>query len=446
MIRRFVSVAVFAASLLLGSSQAISQDEPTLTVSEPEFSRRASPFGFEEWIAQGVVTNDGDTAAVDVNLVGEVLDEDGEAIGFAYGVLVDVCGLGVPPDRPLEPGDSSRYLLAIELDDEAFVPASLDIDVIAASASAAPVNPFLTYADITTVYEGDVARVEWTRRGELLFATGCESDLYTTWQWYTVDTETGEATATDLPYPDVYTPEILDRLALETPQEIRNARIAFHPDSRRFVFQDRINTALTAEPDGTFQRLLWDALSRYSLAGYIWLPDERYLAYYFGAFGDPVIYYTGSLAGQKISAAPPEVIPSLIVPGPTQDGGRVVIAREVDGVVGYDLASTTGGAVTRLFDGEAPGNNYPAPVYAPAPDGGVDIFIIRDIDGQARLQCYDLRAETLNSLTVLPLRLSPDESGWSAISPDGRLLALAAEGRHGGLWLIDLTQYASCTR
>lgn len=446
MIRRFALSAIVAAGLLLGISQAVSQDEPVLTVSEPEFSRRSSPFGFEEWIVQGTVTNDGDTAAVDVNLMGEVRDADGEPIGFSYGVLVDVCGLGVPPDRPLEPGDTSRYVLAIELDDVESVPASIEFEVYATSAPAAPVNPFLTYADITTVYEGDVARVEWTRRGELRFATGCESDLYTTWQWYTVDTETGDATATDLPYPDVYTPEILDRLALETSQEIRNARIAFHPDSRRFVFQDRINTALTAEPDGTFQRLLWDALARYSLAGYSWLPDERYLAYYFGAFGDPVIYYTGSLAGQKISAAPPEVIPSLIVPGPSADGGRVVIAREVDGVVGYDLASTTGGAVTRLFEGTAPGNNYPAPVHAPAPDGGVDIFIVRDIDGQARLQCYDLRAETLNSLTVLPLRLTPDESGWSAISPDGRLLALAAEGRHGGLWLIDLTQYASCTR
>lgn len=446
MIRRFMTTAALAAGLLLGVSQSISQDEPALIVSEPEFTRRASPFGFEEWIAQGTVTNAGDTAAVDVSLSGDVLDEDGEAIGFAYGVLVDVCGLGVPPDRPLEPGDAARYLLTIELDDEEFVPAALEIDVIATSAPAAPVNPFLTYADITTVYEGDVARVEWTRRGELRFATGCESDLYTTWQWYSVDTETGEATATELPYPDVYTPEILDRLALETPQEIRNARIAFHPDSRRFVFQDRINTALTAEPDGTFQRLLWDALSRYSLAGYIWLPDERYLAYYFGAFGDPVIYYTGSIAGQKISAAPPEVIPSLIVPGPTPDGGRVVIARAVDGVVGYDLASTTGGAVTRLFEGAAPGNNYPAPVYSPAPDGGADIFIIREVDGQARLQCYDLREETLHNLTVLPLRLAPDESGWSAISPDGRLLALAAEGRHGGLWLIDLTQYAACTR
>lgn len=441
---RIVAVLAF---FVISFSQVLSQEEATtLTVSEPELAQRVNAFGVTEWFAAGRVTNDGSEAYIDVLLEADVTDEAGEVVGFAYGVLTDVCGLGVTPDRTLEPGESAPYTLTVELDADDLVPAALDISVMATATAAAPVNPFLTYPDITTVYKGDVSRVEWTRRGELRFATGCESDVYAEWDWFSVDTETGEYEATDLPYPDVREPAVLDRLKLEDDEDVRHARIAFHPDSRRFAFQDPINIFLTAEPDGTFQRLLWDDLSRYSLQGYVWMPEERFLAYYFGAFGDPVRYFTGSTAGQTISVAVQGVTESLIVPGPTPDGARVVLAQTVDGVTGYYLASTTNPAnQTLLFEGEAPGNNYPAPVFAPT-GAGVYIYIIREMGGQARLQCFDLSAGRLNNLTVLPLTLADDESGWSALSPDGNLMALGAEGRHGGLWLIDLTQYDACPR
>ena len=441
---RILAVLAFFA---FGFSQVLSQDEsPALTISEPELAQRVNAFGVTEWYAAGRVTNEGSDAYLDVLFEADVSDEAGEVVGFAYGVLTDVCGLGVPPDRTLEPGESAPYVLTIELDADELVPAALDISVMATATAAAQVNPFLTYPDITTVYEGDVSRVEWTRQGELRFATGCESDVYAAWDWFAVDTETGEYESVELPYPDIREPVVLDRLKLEDDEDVRHARIAFHPDSRRFAFQDPINIFLTAEPDGTFQRLLWDDLSRYSLQGYVWMPEERFLAYYFGAFGDPVRYFTGSTAGQTISAAVQDVTESLIVPGPTPDGARVVLAQTVDGVTGYYLVSTTNTAnQTLLFEGDAPGNNYPAPVFAPT-EGGVYIYIIREIEGQARLQCYDLAAERLHNLTVLPLTLADDESGWSALSPDGALMALGAEGRHGGLWLIDLTQYEACPR
>lgn len=441
---RILAVVAFLA---FGFSQVLSQEDAAdLTVSTPELAQRVNAFGLTEWMATGRVTNDGSTAYLDVLLEADVTDAAGEVVGFAYGVLTDVCGLGVSPDRTLEPGESAPYTLSLELDADDLEPAALDLHITGTPTRAAPVNPFLTYPDITTVYTGDVARAEWTPQGELRFATGCQNDVYTAWDWFTADAETGEYAAIDLPYPDLREPVVLDRLKLKSEEDLRHARIAFPPDSRRFVFQDPLNLLLTAEPDGTFQRLLWDDLSRYSLQGYVWMPEERFLAYYFGAFGDPVRYFTGSTAGQTISAAVQNVTESLIVPGPTPDGARVVLAQTVDGVTGYYLASTTNTANQRLlFEGDAPGNNYPAPLFAPI-DGGVYIYIVREIEGQARLQCYDLTAEKLHNLTVLPLTLAADESGWSALSPDGTLMALGAEGRHGGLWLIDLTQYEACLR
>lgn len=441
-----ISFWLLALSVTLFNSTAQSAELP-LTVSDPELAQTADVVGRPVWTASGTVTNDGTAAYLDVMLDGDVTDASGEVVGYAYGVLTDACGLGVLPDRPLEPGETAHYRLTIELDADDFMPAALDLSISGRETAAAASNPFLTYRDITTVYEGDVARIEWTRRGELRFATGCADDVYTAWQWHTVDVETGEYAAVELPYPDVREPAILDRLALDTDDILRHARIAYHPDSRRFVFQDRINTLLTAEPDGTFQRFLWDDLSRYSLQGYVWLPSERFLAYYFGAFGEPVRYVTASVAGQTISVPLAEVTPSLIVPGPTPDGARVILAQAVDGVEGYYLVSTTNPAnQTKLFEGEAPGNNYPAPIFAASADAPTVLYIVRNIDGQARLQCFDMATQTLHTLTVLPLRLADDESGWSALSPDGRLLALAAEGRHGGIWLIDLTQYGACPR
>ncbi|MBK8137754.1 MAG: hypothetical protein IPK52_18400 [Chloroflexi bacterium] len=106
-------------------------------------------------------------------------------------------------------------------------------------------------------------------------------------------------------------------------------------------------------------------------------------------------YITASLAGQNVSIPIMDVAPSLIVPGPTPDGARVVLAQDVDGVTGYYIVSTTNpGNQIKLFDGEAPGNNYPAPVFAATTNVPVGIYVIRDIDGQARLQCYNLGAET----------------------------------------------------
>lgn len=442
---RVLRIGLLTLGIALLAMGAAAQDVP-LTWTEPTLGQRVNAFGVAEWFAEGRVTNEGTAAYLNVMLEGDVTDADGEVIGVAYGVLVDACGLSVRPERTIEPGESAPYLLTVELDADDLEPAALDLSASATETDATRANPFLTYPDVTTVYSGDVARVEWTRQGALRFADGCADDVYVNWGWYEADAETGDYAAIDLPYPDSTDAAILTRLDLDNEAELRHARIAYHPLSRRFIFQSPINVVMTAEPDGTFQRLLWDGLWSYSLQGYVWLPDERLLAYYFGAYGEPVRYFTGSAAGQRISTELTQVTPSLIVPGPTPDGARVVIAQTVDGVTGYYLASTTNPSnQTKLFDGDAPGNNYPAPVFS-ANASSTYIYVIRNVGGQARLQCFDMATQTLNNLTVLPLNLADDESGWMSVSPSGQVLALGAEGRHGGVWLVDLTQYSTCQR
>src|SRR5688572_3258912 len=102
---RIVAVLAFLA---FGFSQVLSQEDAAgLTVSEPELVQRVNAFGITEWAASGRVTNQGSDAYLDVLLEGDVTNEAGKVIGFAYGVLTDVCGLGVPPDRTLEPGESA---------------------------------------------------------------------------------------------------------------------------------------------------------------------------------------------------------------------------------------------------------------------------------------------------------------------------------------------------
>jgi len=414
----------------------------SLTLSEPELTQGLSAFGETEWKAVGTLTVEAGApdALSDTVLYAIVYDDSGEIIGEGFGGAVDACGLSFRPDAPLQPGEITRYQIGLELDSDDLIPARIEIDISATPVEATPVNPFLTYPHISELLRGEVVRLEWTPEGLLRFAVGCESDLFTAQQWYEYDAVAGDTRPIDPPNGEDITDAVLNRLNLENPADASHAKIQFHPEERRLIYQDDINLVMTAETDGTFQRILWDALSRISLQGYSWLPDGRFLAYYYGAYGDEVRYFTGSMAGQKISQSPLNVVPSLIVPGATPDGARVVIAVLRDGIEVYRLQSTINTARGEdLFEGEAPGNNFPAPLYVQAPQGA-QIYVVREVgDGGARLQCFRTDTDKLNDLALLPLSLAPDERGLTAISPDQTKLALAADGRMGGVWLIDLT-------
>jgi hypothetical protein len=218
--------------------------------------------------------------------------------------------------------------------------------------------------------------------------------------------------------------------------------LAFHPQSNRLIYQNALNSVLTTERDGTFKRVLYEDLARVSLHGFSWLPEGRFLAYYFGAYGDPVRYFTASVAGQRISSTVYNIVPSQTVPGATSDGVRVVIGGTLEGMTGYFLTSAMSNTSNLLFEGEVPGNNYPAPIYVPITGGNAQIYIVRPVENIPTLQCYNTQTDTLTTLTPLPLQLTDTDRAWTWLSPDGSQLALAANGQTSGLWLVDLANAA----
>ncbi len=412
-----------------------------LTVSDPELVEGVSAFGLPQWQAVGTLTvaEGAPDALADLILTAEVLDAEGELIGEGFGAPVDACGLTLRPDAPLQPGEQVPYLVSLELDDDALIPDSVVLTVGATPVQPAPVNPFATFPDVRELFSGEVVRLEWTPEGLLRFAVGCELRVFTAQAWYEYDPVAGDVRPIDPPNGEALTPALLRQLELEDPADLDHAKLQFHPNDTRLIYQDRINTILTTEADGSYTRLLWDFLSRISLQGYVWLGDARFLAYYYGAYGDAVRYFTASTGGQRISVNPLDATPSLIVPGASPDGARVVIAIEREGETIYRYQSVVNPSRgDDLFVGDAPGNNFPPPVVAIREGGQTEIYVIREEDGAVRLQCVAVGEPTLNDLALLPLRVAQDERGLSALSPDGATLALAADGRNGGVWLVDI--------
>ena len=65
-------------------------------------------------------------------------------------------------------------------------------------------------------------------------------------------------------------------------------------------------------------------------------------------------------------------------------------------------------------------------------------------DSGPTLVCYNVQTKATHDLTTLPLQLTDDEQAWWWLSPNRNTIALAAEGIHGGLWLINLNATRAC--
>ena len=223
----------------------------------------------------------------------------------------------------------------------------------------------------------------------------------------------------------------------QNPELYYGSQMTFSPHARRIVYQNDLHTILSAEPDGSFKRLIHDALHQHSLRGFLWAKQPGvFLAYYFGAHGESVHYFSGDVEGKVLMGRLENLAPSLTVPGPAADGLAAVVGRIDGDVQGYYWQWAYGGSEL-LFEAELPGNNYPAPIVARMDDRRL-IYVIRDVAGVPSLQCFDRATRELTTITALPLRLSREARAWSTLSPDGSKLALAANGTEGGVWWVDL--------
>ena len=209
--------------------------------------------------------------------------------------------------------------------------------------------------------------------------------------------------------------------------------MTFPPNARRIVYQNDLHTIFSAEPDGSYKRLIHDGLHKHSLRGFVWARNPGiFLAYYFGSYGDPVHYFVGDVEGRMISNRLEDLTPSLTVPGPAPDGLAAVVGQTVGDVTGYYWQYAYG-ARELLLETELPGNNYPPPIVTRDV-----IFLIRPLDGVATLQCWQRRTRELVTISALPLRLTHESRAWAELSPDGGRLALAANGVDGGVWWLDV--------
>ncbi|HEX2619581.1 MAG TPA: hypothetical protein VHL11_05520, partial [Phototrophicaceae bacterium] len=406
-------------------------------------------FGNETLFSLGYLTNTSSSAAYNnITLTAEMYDKNNELVGEGFGYPVDECGtaLGTLEDFTLQPGESQEFSIPLELYEEDAEYERVEIIPQAAATEAETASAALQ--GIKQVINYEVVALEWIDDASLRFGVGCDTDIFTTYDWYEYGINNERIFLTSHLKAEFVTDAMLTQTGLTDPALLRHSYLSFHPDDQRMVYQNDLNTIITAERDGSFKRIVAEDLSRVSLHGFLWLPDDLFLAYYYGAYGDPVRYFTANMSGQRLSANVYEVIPSQTIPGVTSNGTKFIIGATIDDQTGYFLTSGKSGVTQLLFEAELPGNNYPAPLYVDKTERGQDndacIYIVHDVNGKAWLDQYNLLAQELVPLTALPLHLNTDNRAWTWLSPDHSTIALAANGQFGGLWLIDLQHFGVC--
>lgn len=449
-----------ACSLLLFAlpTQANAQDETLETIEtdftafESRIETRENAFGLQVPIMVGRLRNNTAVAFQNVTVFADLYDADDNPIGEGFGYIVDACGVALI-DAPIQPGQVLRFSLDIEL----FEP---DVQVARWSiyGEGQAIEPetdaaLLGMTGVTRISADEVVAVEWVDETTLRYGVGCQRSAFTTYDWFELDVASGRSVRLRAnPNASAITDAMIRVTGITQVTQTRatdptlfdRAFLTFSPQTDRIVYQTDINTLITASPDGSFRRTVHTLLHSYNLQGFVWSPLGNFLAYYFGAYGEPVRYITASSSGRLISNVITASTPSVIVPGISDDGTRAIIGGTFNDVTGYYWKSTQTGANELLFEAELPGNNYPAPAYYRQDNQTRYIYVVRDVDAQATLQCFYREGDDLHTLTPLPLQLTPGERAWTWLSPAANILALAANGLHGGLWLIDLNAWDVC--
>lgn len=438
---------------IIAASAAVAQDAASdLPAESVEIVAGVNAFGQPVFYAEGTLVNAGETAYANLFLTARAYNAGGEQIAEGYGVLVNTCGAGLLPGYIMAPGHAQPFSAPLEFFSDFDDPlAEVDQVEVEAQGEAVAVPEAAALASgISRISDQEIIAAEWLDDGSLRYASGCPRDLFSQWNWRELGPD-GDDSPTEHPSAAKVTDALRERLQMTDPVLFANSRLSFAPEGGRLVYQDGVNRFYTAAQDGTLPRRLYIGLNNRVLQRVDWLGGNRLLASYYGAVGEPVIWFTADAEGRAISPAPDVNRPSVIVPGATADGRRVVVGGTFDtsagaGLTGYYLNVVTNGFFELLFEASLPGNNFPPPVPVVDPDQDVvaRVYVVRPVDDQVMLQCYNRTEDTLVDLAELPSGLlQADRSGlW--LSPDETQLALAANGPGGGLWLIDMTALPAC--
>lgn len=406
-------------------------------------------FGQMVPIVEGRLVNNSDDAYTNILLLADLYDEFEVLAGEGVGGPVNACGAGLLADFALQPGRSQPFRLFLEIfdDDPAARLIRVEIDVQATPTDPTPPLPeSVPGVNRLTPEPLEVVRLEWLDEITMRYGVGCHEDLFTELDWYLFSLVSRTPIAIQFADAALLTPRFLEQAGLADPAVLQRSSLTFAPGTSRGVFQNELNTIYTIERNGSFRRLVFDNLARFSLQQIKWMPgNQRFVAIYYGALGDDVRYFTAGIDGQRISRSVYDIVPSRTVPGVSPDGTLAVITTTIDDVTGYYLAQTNGDGIELLFEAEPPGNNWPSPIYVPGSGpGDASIYITRPIDGVPTLECLDLASRERAVLAELPLIIDSNTRAQSARSPRGDVIALAANGVNGGLWGIDISSLPSC--
>lgn len=429
---------VIATLLCMLAHMAIGQGRTQLILMNTAIGSQPDGFGGETPVVRGEVFNHGAEAYRNIRIAVEAYRADETLIGEGFGFLVDACGTALV-DQALLPGAVQAFSAPFELFEAGAV---ANVRVTADAVAEAPQwSPQIDAPAVQLIARDEVVMLEWLDEETLIYGVGCEGSVFTELDWWRYDLADHALSRIEHPDAAKVTAAMIERsdAALITQSGEQNpalfygSRMTFPPGARRMVYQNDLHTIFSAEPDGSFKRLIHDKLHQHSLRGFTWARQPGvFLAYYFGARGEPVYYFTADVEGQTLMGRLEELTPSLTAPGPADDGLAAVVGWRRADASGYYLAYAFGGSEL-LFEADLPGNHYPAPIVA-----GHRIYVIRSIEGVATLQCFDRRTRELATLTELPLQLTRGARAWSWLSPAGGKLAVAMNGTAGGLWRVDL--------